>query len=154
MTIFDELGKIYNDIDNIYSGHEIQVRRKGFNRKEAEFARVRQLNDQAYFLFMFTRLEDRVRNLSDQLIDSKLATLTDWKAKRSWEIIQKQKNNDTLHFMNRVALLTQKGGADYNLIRQYYDQRNNIGHGGTFTVTISIPTVISDLKRLYKDLNY
>jgi hypothetical protein len=153
MTIFDELGNIYNEIDNTYSSQEIQARSRGFNKKEAEYARVRQLNDQAYFLFMFTRLEDRVRNLSDQLIDNKLAALTDWKAKRSWEIIQKQKKNDTLHFMNRVSLLTQKGGTDYNLIKQYYDQRNNIGHGGTFTITISIPTVISDLKRVYKDLN-
>lgn len=101
---------------------------------------------------MFTRLEDRVRNLSDQLIDDKMATSSDWKAKRSWEIIQRQKNNDTLHFMNRVSLLTQKGGTDYNLIRQYYGQRNDIGHGGTFSITISIPTVITDLKRLYRDL--
>lgn len=153
MTIFDDLGKIYNEIDNTYSSQEIQARTKGFNKKEAQYARKRQLNDQAYFLFMFTRLEDRVRDLSDQLVDDKMASLTDWKSKRSWEIIQKQKTNDSLHFMNRVSLLTPKGGADYNLIKQYYDQRNNIGHGGTFTITISIPTVITDLKRLYKDLN-
>ncbi len=83
MTIFDELGNIYSEIDNAYSSQEIQARSRGFNKKETKYARARQLNDQAYFLFMFTRLEDRVRNLSDQLIDNKLATLTDWKAKRS-----------------------------------------------------------------------
>ena len=54
--------------------------------------------------------------------------------------------------MNRVSLLTPKGGMNYNLIKQYYDQRNNIGHGGTFTIAISIPTVIADMKQLYKDL--
>ncbi len=153
MTIFDELGKIYNEIDNTYSRQEIQARTKGFNKKEVQYARKRQLNDQAYFLFMFTRLEDRVRNLSDQLVDDKITSLTDWKSKRSWEIIQKQKTNDSLHFMNRVSLLTPKGRTDYNLIKRYYDQRNNIGHGGTFTITISIPTVITDLKRIYKELN-
>ncbi|MFN6380542.1 MAG: hypothetical protein ACK4WD_14775 [Flavobacteriales bacterium] len=54
--------------------------------------------------------------------------------------------------MNRVALMTPKGGIDYNLVNQYYAQRNNIGHGGSFTIPISIPNVIADMKRLYKDL--
>ena len=32
------------------------------------------------------------------------------------------------------------------------EQRNSIGHGGSFTIPINIPTVINDLKRLYNDL--
>ena len=89
MTIFDDLGKIYNEIDNTYSSQEIQARTKGFNKKEAQYARKRQLNDQAYFLFMFTRLEDRVRDLSDQLVDDKMASLTDWKSSISLRIFFK-----------------------------------------------------------------
>jgi hypothetical protein len=153
MTIFDELGVICKDIDNTYSKQETQARAKGFSKKEIQFVRKRQLNDHAYFLFMFTRLEDRVRSLSDKLVDDKMTSLKDWKLSRSWEIIQKQKANDSLHFMNRVSLLTPRGGANYNLIKQYYDQRNNIGHGGNFTISISILTVIADLKELYKSLN-
>jgi hypothetical protein len=65
MTIFDELGNIYDEIDNTYSRLETQARARGFKRKEAEYARKRQLNDQSYFLFMFTRLEDRIRSLSE-----------------------------------------------------------------------------------------
>lgn len=99
---------------------------------------------------MFTRLEDRVRTLSDNLIDDRIATLTDWKAKRTWDILGNRK--DRIAFMDRVALLTEINGSDYILINRYYRQRNNIGHGGTFTITISIPTVIADMKRLYKDL--
>jgi len=152
MNIFDELGKIYNEIDNTYASIEVKHRSFGHHKKEAEYFRKRQLNDQAYFLFMFTRIEDRVRNLSDNLIDNKVTALSDWKIKRTWEIINKQKSNDSLHFMNRVALLTQKGHDDYNLIQRYHDQRNNIGHGGAFTIAISIPTVIADMKRLYRDL--
>lgn len=62
------------------------------------------------------------------------------------------KSGDSLHFMNRVALLVPKGQSDYNLIDSYYKQRNKIGHGGTFTITINIPTVIADMKRLYKEI--
>lgn len=152
MNIFEQLEKTYSEIDNSYANNEINARLRGNYKKEGEYNSKRQFNDQAYFLFMFTRLEDRVRTLSDQLIENKMTTLSDWKSKRSWEIIQRQKVNDTLHFMNRVSLLTQKGGKNYNLIKQYYDQRNNIGHGGTFTIPIDIQDVISDMKQLYKDL--
>ena len=152
MNIFDELGKIYSEIDNTYTSIEVQARSRGHNKKEAAYFRKRQLNDQAYFLFMFTRIEDRIRNLSNHLINEKVTTLTDWKTKRTWEIVNKQKSNNALHIMNRVALLTPKGHTDYNLIKQYYDQRNNIGHGGAFTIPISIPTVITHMKRLYKGL--
>lgn len=153
MNIFDQLGRIYSEIDSNYASLEIDARSKGQYRKEATFTLKRQLNDQAYFLFMFTRIEDRIRSLSDNLIDNKIAKLTDWKVKRTWEIIQTQKKNGSLHFLNRVTLLTQKGQADFNLIKMYYDQRNKIGHGGTFTIPISIPTVITDMNRLYRDLN-
>jgi ATP-dependent protease HslVU (ClpYQ) peptidase subunit len=99
---------------------------------------------------MFTRLEDRVRTLTDDLIDDRMAALKDWKAKRTWNILSKRK--DRMAFMDRVALLTETNGSDYVLIDRYYRQRNNIGHGGTFTITISIPTVVADMKRLFKDL--
>ena len=153
MNIFDQLGKIYNEIDSMYAVKEVFARSKGHNKKEVEYNGKRQYNDQAYFLFMFTRLEDRIRNISDKLIDDKMAAISDWKSKRSWEIIQKQKSNDSLHLMNRVSLLTEKGGTNFNLIKRYYDQRNNIGHGGNFTIPINIPTVISDMKQLHGDLN-
>lgn len=68
MTIFEELASNYNEIDNAYSKMEILARTRGFNRKESEYSRKRQLNDQSYFLFMFTRLEDRIRTLSENLI--------------------------------------------------------------------------------------
>ncbi len=148
MSIFDELEKIYTEIDSTYAGIEIAARARGHYKKEAAQLKKRELNDHAYFLFMFTRLEDRVRELSDELIDNKMATLSNWKDRRAWEVFDKK----SLNFMNRVALLTLKGGPDYNLIKQYYDQRNKIGHGGGFTIAISMPTVVADMKRLFKSL--
>ncbi len=150
MNIFDELGHIFNEIDQTYSQIEIQARKRGHTKKESEYYRKRQLNDQAYFLFMFTRMEDRIKELSDTLIDTKVGTITDWKSKRTWEILGKRK--DRMHLMDRVALLTQINARDYNLVDRYYRQRNSIAHGGTFTVAINIPTVIADMKRLFKDL--
>lgn len=148
--IFDELAAIYSEIDNEYSVREAHARASGHVRIEASYRRKRELNDQAYFLFMFTRLEDRIRQLSTELIDNKFRTLTNWNYRRTWEILHKRKDNIAL--MDRVALLTRIGQLDYNLIKRYYDQRNNIGHGQSFTIPIIIMNVVADMQRLYFDL--
>jgi len=149
MSIFDELEKLYSEIDSFFAAKEFVAYSKGHFKEEAKCSNKRQLNDQSYFLFMFSRFEDRVREMSNKLIDNKIANLSDWNIKRTWEIINKQKNRDALHFMDRVSLLTTKGQADYNLINQYFEQRNKIAHGGNFTIAINIPTVFADMKRLY-----
>ena len=144
MNIFDELSKLYGEIDSLYEAKEREARSKGFHRKEAEWQRKRELNDHAYFLFMFTRLEDRIREQSSKLIQRKETALKNWKI---WDILPEQ-----IHFKKRVALLTEKGASDYNLIMDYYKLRNTIAHGGNFTTQISIPHVLNDMERLYKIL--
>lgn len=145
--IFDELAAIYFDIDNAYSVKEAAARAKGHTRIEANYRRKRELNDQAYFLFMFTRLEDRIRHLSIKLIDKKYTDLRNWNYRRTWEILHKRKKE--IKLLDRVALLTQIGQADYKLINSYYGQRNSIAHGGSFTITIDITIVVRDMKRLF-----
>lgn len=145
--IFEELATIYFEIDNNYSVNEAAARAKRYNRIEASYRRKRELNDQAYFLFMFTRLEDRIRELSTELIENKYNNIANWHYRRTWEILYKRKKDIPL--LDRVALLTKIGQIDFNLIKHYYDQRNNIGHGGAFTITIDIITVVADMQRLY-----
>lgn len=147
--IFDELATIYFEIDNNYSVQEANATARRHRRIEASYRRKRELNDQAYFLFMFTRLEDRIKKLSIVLIEKKYNTITNWKYRRTWEILYERRKRG-IHFLDRVALLTQ---ADFTLIKDYYTQRNNIGHGGqSFTIPINIATVVTDMQRLYYDL--
>lgn len=150
MNIFDELENLYSEIDDDYASLELQSRAIGHNRKERGYQRKRELNDQAYFLFMFSRLEERIKELSDELIDTKYNTLSSWPYKRTWDILYKRKSQ--INFMDRVALLTEIGKTDYNLIGSYYQQRNNIAHGSSFSIPINIPTVVSHFKRFYYDL--
>lgn len=152
MSIFIQLGSLYSDIDNQLAILEYDARTKRHTRKEREIQTKRRENDQAYFLYMFTRLEDRIRELTDILTTNKSNTLTNWHYKRVWEILNRRATEDRLHFLDRVALLTPIGQRDYNLIQNYYRQRNSIAHGQSFTITIDIMTVIDDLKRLYNDL--
>ena len=149
--IFDELATIYSEIDHDYTVKEANARARRYTRIEASYRRKKELNDQAYFLFMFTRLEDRIRELSVDLIENKYRKLTNWNYKRTWDILY-SKREDSIFLLDRVALLTKKGQTDYNLIHRYYKQRNNIAHGKSFTIPIDIGTVVADMQRLYSDL--
>lgn len=148
MSIFDELEAQYNEIDNKYSSIEFDAIRKGWSKKEARYKRKRELNDQAYFLFMFSRLEDRIRQQSSALITKKQTSLSTWKQRAAWDILPNGAS-DEMPFKKRLALLSEKGLRDYNLILDYYKERNSIAHGGNFISTISMPTVIAEFKRLY-----
>ena len=149
MSIFDELEAQYNDIDNEYSSIEFDAISKGWNKKEGKYKRKRELNDQAYFLFMFSRLEDRIRHESASLITKKQSSISSWKQRASWDILPGGAK-DEMPFKRRLALLVKKGGRDYNLVVDYYKERNSIAHGGSFISTISMPNVISEMKRLHR----
>ena len=151
MNIFDELAEQYYEIDKQYAAIEFEAGRRRWVRKEKKYRRKREINDQAYFLFMFSRLEDRIREESAKLITKKKASITSWRVKSPWEILPSNPDDD-LHFKKRLALLCEKGGRDYNLVVEYYKERNSIAHGGSFMRAISMPTVISEFKRLYKIL--
>jgi hypothetical protein len=78
MNIFQELRHHYTEIDNFFGAEEFNARVKGYNRKEESWRRKRFLNDHAYFLFLFTRIEDHIRDVSSRLIIDKQKILTNW----------------------------------------------------------------------------
>ncbi len=151
MSVFDELEAQYNEIDEQYSLLEFEASSRRWVRKEKQYQRKREINDQAYFLFMFSRLEDRIREESSKLIRRKKRSIFSWKQRAPWEILPSQRSNG-LSIKKRLALLAKKGGSDFNIVSEYYKQRNSIAHGGSFTCPISMPTVILEFKRLHRRL--
>jgi len=159
MSVFDELETQYNEIEEWYSSLQFQTVRRGCATEATEYQKRRKINDQAYFLFMFTRLEDRIREESAKLIRREKGSISSWKQRAPWDILDSQleKRKKTqfhqgLNFKTCLALLTEKGASDFNLVLCYYEERNSIAHGGNFTKPISVPTVASELKRLYEVL--
>ena len=148
MNPFNELTKLYLDIDNQYASLEFDAHSKGYIRKEREYQRKRYLNDQAYFLFIFTRLEKRIRDLSDNLINLKNANRTSYKNKNAWRIIKKGQTN----LMDRVSFFQLPSGQTYNKIYNYKKDRDHLAHGNIVS-GINIPTILSEMKQLYLDLN-
>lgn len=152
MNIIDKLADMYIDIDNAYAVDASKARARGHHRKEAEYEAKRKLNDQTYFLFMFTRLEDRIRELSKKIFISKSNKLTNYKNQRVWDMIRQRGNRDRLSLLERVSFLTQYNGSDYNIIVRYKKLRDDIAHGEEVN-EIDMTAVINNMIRFYRDLN-
>lgn len=152
MNIIEELEEVYQEINNSYSREEFEARSRGYNRKEERIQYKRYLNDHSYFLLAFTRLERKIKKVGSELIENKSNNLTSWSYKRVWEILKKHDNNSGMHFMDYVELLTVKGHTDYNLINDYYEDRNKVAHGGTLD-SINMNDAFADFYRLFKQLN-
>ena len=151
MRIFYKLEKQYYEIDRYYARKEFEASAKGWNRKEQLYQEKREINDQAYFVFMFSRLEDRIKVESHRLINDRQGTTQNgWRRRAAWDILPSQIDN-RMNFRNKLALLAQKGGADYNMVSTYYNDRNAIAHGGTVS-SINMPIAINDFKYLYRIL--
>lgn len=152
MSIFDDLEAQYDEIAKHYERLEMEARRRGWKKKEKIYQQRRMINDQAYFLFMFTRLEERIRQESSKLIGKKKTSTLSWRNKAPWNLLSHKPDDDRISFMSRVTLLTPKGGRDYNILSDYYDERNSIAHGGSFTCALNMAMVTNEIKRLHKAL--
>jgi hypothetical protein len=151
MNLISELQKQYFEIENQYYSKEFDAHVKGFIHVEEEWRRKRELNTHAYFLFLFTRLEEHINVQTKKLILHKRANIRNWKTRAIWDNTDFKK----LYFKKKVGLLSEIGKTDYNRIVNYYELRNKIAHGGTIpsiTVNISMINVFSDMERYFRIL--
>lgn len=109
MTNFYELEDQYYEINNEYSNIEFDAPAKKWCNKEAKYHRKRKLNDQGYFLFIFSRLENHIKieSSSSAEITKKKTSITSWKHKAVWDILSQDDRIDRLHFKKRLALLVE-----------------------------------------------
>lgn len=145
MTIFHEIIRQYGKADETFQ-KEVSRAKSAASRAKKEAARDR--NDQAYFVYLFSRLEAEIHLAANNLIATR-RTSRFWTQNRSWEILSPKKQT----LMNKAALLLAKGGTEWNQIKVYYDERNEIAHGKTWTTTYVIPNVGRTMHNLVKKFN-
>lgn len=152
MNVIDEIEDVYFKIDDDYAASEFEAHSEGRFAEEDGWRRKRELNTHAYFLFLFTRLEDFIVTKSKAIVVEKMADIEDSVEKIIWDI-NLQKN---LHFKKRLELLTKVRDVDYyERIVEYYQSRNEIAHGGTITditIKINMIDVFSNMKLFYSTL--
>jgi hypothetical protein len=145
------LAQIYIDylqIDREYAIREAAARAHLHVRKLAQWQSKRYHNDQATFLYLFTRLEGCINDYCRRAILQEKTRLRNWNRRRSWDILDESRI-ERIPFMNRVALLTDIRGRDYALVQSYYRARNEIAHGRMSSSSVAIPTIYNDIRRLY-----
>lgn len=95
-------------------------------------------NDQAYFLFLFTRFEEAINQAFASLIANKSAGL--WQDVRAWSVWEGKKLSD-IPLLLKASLLLQKGRKEYNDVREFYKGRNDIAHGSQYDEPFVIQVV-------------
>lgn len=141
---------LFNDIVAAYKSSDHAILATHGNTGDGLTADARQLeqvNDSAYFFMLFARFEDQVVTRSKQLVE-KMRTTCQGVDKRPWDVI----NPDHLTFLNRVALLTDKGGSDYRDVQELYQDRNRIGHGQLLETKPNVPAIAAKLSGILSRL--
>jgi hypothetical protein len=147
VRIFADIADGYGTIDAVFEAAESHAYE---DADEAAFDRAdqaRQHNDQAYFLYLFTRFEAEVSAAFETLLAAGLTATTAWPERRLWQAWARGSSRD-IGFLSKVEVLTDKGRQDYATVRRYYEGRNTIAHGQVWDEQFSVPAVAQDMTDL------
>jgi hypothetical protein len=140
MSVFLEIAGHFMMADRAF----VAAEQKAFeNNDDGAFDHAglaRQHNDQAYFLYLFSRFEAEVNASSEALLAKRLASTAIWSERRIWQAWSRGPVRD-IAFLSKVEVLTDKGRQDYATIREYYDGRNTIAYGGVWQAQFFVPNV-------------
>jgi len=141
MKDFKAIHEAYLAIDNCLA---VLESRESAAKGRRRLQRMREINDQAYFVMLFAQLEERIKDQCERLIARKKG-LAKWTSRRLWDAV----DVDKLSFKQLLALLAEKGGADFNKVSNYYLDRCKIAHGEVLSSwSVSIPSVVVEFQAL------
>lgn len=139
MTIFSDLADQWQIADDAFSALEQAAFAALDDNAFDNASEQRKRNDQSYFLYLFTRFEAEVNSAVKLIVQNRITGIT-WQERRIWEAWSRVGVED-VHFMSKVEVLTDKSRADYATIKEYYDGRNEVAHGGTWSEQFVIPAI-------------
>jgi hypothetical protein len=151
MGLFLEIAQQYQLADAAFAAGEQDALDKDDEAAFDQAGDARMRNDQAYFLYLFTRLEAAVNEATEALLAARLAASAVWAERRIWQAWSRE-GVRKVAFLSKVEVLTDKGQQHYAEIKEYYDGRNDIAHGGVWEAQFFVPSVaqsMSDLVRQF-----
>ncbi len=140
MSIFLEISGYYGNADASFAVAEQQAFLTNDDVAFDAAGKARKCNDQAYFLYLFTRLEAEVDAAVGKLLAARTGSSISRSDRRVWQAWSRSQIQD-IALLSKVEVLTDKGRTDYAQIKQYYDERNKIAHGGVWQSQFYIPNV-------------
>lgn len=149
MSIFSDIADQWQIAENAFSDLEIDAFSAGDEQAFDAAGDQKKKNDQAYFLFLFTRFEESVTSAVKLIITNRTAGAA-WVDRRIWQswsglVI---KNDISMHFLAKLEVLIDKSRNEYGIIKSYYEGRNRIAHGGIHSEQFFIPEVASKMENI------
>ena len=139
--------KGYLEVDRYLVSKQTKTRTSNSLQNWAE---KRGLNDQAYFVLLFSKLEEHINKECQKLILRK-RNLRHWKSRRRWDNIEITQL-DRITFMDRVSYLVDRQSHHFRDIKDLYEIRCKIAHGGVYTNPIHIPGYVNKFYNLITTL--
>ncbi len=104
-------------------------------------------------MILFACFEGRVTDLCRRLVESR-RNAPSWRRRRLWDTIDVDRLRDSMPFMRRVAMLIEKGSADYGKVKELYGVRCDIAHEAPRTVEpIDLAVEYQEICRLWRALS-
>ncbi len=143
MSIFTDIAEQWQITDDEFAALESAAVEANDDHGFDSASEQRKRNDQAYFLFIFTRFEDAVNQAVKTIISNRTPSEAPWTDRRIWEAWSKLvfKDDKSTNFLSKAEVIADKSGHHYQRIREYYKGRNNIGHGGQYSEQFFIPDI-------------
>lgn len=147
MGVFLEIATHYAAADAAFAAAEQVAFQNNDDVAFDQAGLARQRNDQAYFLYLFSRFEAEVNASLEALLARQLAPTSMWSERRIWQAWARVPLRE-IAFLSKVEVLTDKGRQDYAIIKEYYDGRNTIAHGGVWQAQFFVPSVAQTMNDL------
>lgn len=145
MKLFRIILQTHSEADGYLARRESDARSPSGKSKWAD---RRMYNDHAYFVMLFAQLENLVNRRCEALFNRK-KDAPEWKTRRLWDSI----DSDRLSFLQKVAMLCEKGKSDYQQVQKYYKIRCDIAHGdsakvGPIVLPLRAPDIVAIARKM------
>jgi hypothetical protein len=143
MSIFLDISTQYALADATFGKAEQQAFDSNDDAAFDLASKQRRHNDQAYFLYLFTRFENEINQATQRLLASRVIGQP-WPERRIWEAWSRIEIKE-IHFLSKVEVLTDKSRIDYREVKKFYDARNRLAHGGELEDQFVVPAVAQQM---------
>ncbi|MCK1390110.1 hypothetical protein [Bradyrhizobium sp. 1] len=147
MSIFSDINDQWIAADNAFSAVESRAFASDDDVLFDKASEMRKRNDQAYFLYLFTRFEAAVNDAVMVVRDNRILPTIAWSERRMWETLNRREIKDVA-FLTRVEILIDKSRSEYATVKAYYEGRNKVAHGGIWEEQFVIPAIATTMELL------
>lgn len=148
MRRFDDVMFAYITADNGFATEIEREREVGRIEIAAELESLRRLNDQAYFVLVVAEFEQHVSDLAQRRIKDGLNGRDG--DRRAWSVLWQRIDQDIakLPFLDRVALLMDKGRSEWAELKELYRARSEIAHGRALSTVVDVSSAARTVERI------